>query len=179
MLDQFVVGGERGESEHRGPRSSVRENAGAAKFHTRPGESGWRSMPEPVRPFANEDIYFFVKRIDNSRVVREADPQARQACWKLIGSVAAAVILLIAVLLPSAYGLLAGYQVQTLRQEGQKLVTEQSSLEVEESRLMSPARMEELAREQQFVDPPSQKVVYLDNGPDNQGGGSLALNQRR
>ena len=30
----------------------------------------------PVRPFANEDIFFHVKRIDNSRVVRAADPQA-------------------------------------------------------------------------------------------------------
>ena len=30
-----------------------------------------------LRPFANEDIYFYVKRIDNSRVVREADPASR------------------------------------------------------------------------------------------------------
>ena len=29
---------------------------------------------QPVRPFANEDIFFHVKRIDNSRVVRAADP---------------------------------------------------------------------------------------------------------
>jgi hypothetical protein len=34
-----------------------------------------------VRAFANEDIYFFVKRIDNSRVVRQADPMARGICW--------------------------------------------------------------------------------------------------
>ena len=27
----------------------------------------------PVRAFANEDIYFFVKRIDNSRLVRQAE----------------------------------------------------------------------------------------------------------
>jgi hypothetical protein len=33
--------------------------------------------------------------------------------------------------------------------------------------------MEELAREQQFIDPPSQKVVYLDTK-----GGSLALNAK-
>ncbi len=34
--------------------------------------------------------------------------------------------------------------------------------------------MEELAREQQFIDPPSQKVVYLENGRN----GSLAMNQK-
>jgi len=115
-----------------------------------------------VRPFANEDIYFYIKRIDNTEVVRAADPQARGACWKLIGSVVAAAVLLIGVLLPSAYSLLAGYQIQALREEQQRLATEQASLELQEAQLISPARMEELAREQQFIDPPSQKVVYLD-----------------
>lgn len=129
-----------------------------------------------VPMFANEDIYFYVKRIDNSRVVRESDPKARGTCWKLIGSVGLAVVLLIAVLLPSAYGLLAGYQIQSLRQEGDRLATEQASLEVKESNLLSPARMEELARMQQFIDPPSQKVVYLDS---KTGGGSLAMNQEK
>jgi hypothetical protein len=122
----------------------------------------------PVRPFANEDIFFYVKRIDNSRVVRAADPQAREACWKLIGSVVAAAVLLIAVLLPGAYGLLAGYQIQTLRQESHKLANDRASLELQEAALLSPARMEELARMQQFTDPAPQKVVYLDGQSDAQ-----------
>ena len=126
-----------------------------------------------VPAYANEDIYFFVKRIDNSRVVRQADPQARGTCWKLIGSAGLAVELLIGVLLPSAYGLLAGYQIQSLRQEGQRLANEQASLELQEAQLLSPARMEELAKMQQFIDPPSQKVVYLDSKT-----GSLAMNQK-
>ncbi len=124
-----------------------------------------------VRAFANEDIYFFVKRIDNSGVVREADPRARGMAWKLIGSVGVAVILLIGVLLPGAYSLLAGYQIQVLKQEQARLINEQSSLEIEASQLLTPARMEQLAKEQLFIDPPSQKVVYLDSK-----GGSLALN---
>ena len=125
-----------------------------------------------VRAFANEDIYFFVKRIDNSGVVREADPRARGTCWKLIGSVVAAAILLIGVLLPGAYSLLAGYQIQSLKQEAARLQAEQASLELQEAALVSPARMEELAKQQQFIDPPAQKVVYLDKG------GSLAMNKK-
>jgi hypothetical protein len=124
-----------------------------------------------VRAFANEDIYFFTKRIDNSRVVRQADPKSGGVCWKLIGSVVAAVVLLVGVLLPGAYGLLAGYQIQSLHQEGLRLDAEQSSLEVEEAELVSPKRMEELARLQEFVDPPPQKVVYLDSS-------KLAMNQK-
>lgn len=127
-----------------------------------------------VRGFPNEDIYFFVKRIDNSRVVRQADPQAGSVCWKMIGSVGVAALLLIGVLLPSAYGLLAGYQIQSLKAEAQRLDAQQASLELQEAKLVSPERMEELAREQQFVDPEPQKVVYL----DSKDGSSLALNEK-
>jgi len=129
----------------------------------------------PVRVFANEDIYFFVKRIDNGRVVRQADPQAGGVCWKMIGSVGAAALLLIGVLLPSAYGLLAGYQIQSLKEEARRLAGQQASLELQEAKLLSPERMEELARIQQFIDPAPQKVVYL----DSKDGSSLALNKKR
>jgi hypothetical protein len=129
----------------------------------------------PVRAFANEDIYFFVKRIDNSRVVRQTDPQAGGVCWKMIGSVGAAALLLIGVLLPSAYGLLAGYQIQSLRGEAQRLASEQASLELQEAKLVSPARMEQLARQQQFIDPEPEKVVHLDSKDSS----ALALNQKR
>jgi len=121
-----------------------------------------------VRPFANEDIFFHIKRIDNSRVVRAADPQARQVCWKMIGSVVAAAVLLVAVLLPGAYSLLAGFQIQALRQDAHRLANERASLELQEAQLLSPARMEELARIQQFVDPAPQRVVYLDGQSDAQ-----------
>src|ERR1700692_508470 len=134
-----------------------------------------QNVARPVRAFANEDIYFFVKRIDNSRLVRQVDPRAGGVCWKTIGSIGAAALLLIGVLLPSAYGLLAGYQIQSLKSEAQRLASEQASLELQEAKLVSPARMEELARQQQFIDPEPEKVVYL----DSKDGSSLALNQKR
>ena len=129
----------------------------------------------PVRCFANDDLYFHVKRIDNSRVVRQADPKTRKVCWKMIGSVAAAAMLLIGVLLPSAYGLLAGYQIQTLKEESRRLANEQASLELEEAKLLSPERMEQLAREQQFTDPEPQRVVYL----ESTHGPAVAMNAGR
>jgi hypothetical protein len=127
-----------------------------------------------VRSFANEDILFYTKRIDNTRVVREADPVARGRCWKLMASVVGAAVLLIAVLLPSAYGLMAGYQIESLRAEKSRMDAEQASLELSEAKLLSPARMEELARIQEFVDPAPQKVVYL----ESQQQGSLAMNRK-
>lgn len=127
-----------------------------------------------LRPFANEDIYFYVKRIDNTRVVRAADPAAGKAAWKMIGTAGAAVLLVIGVLLPSAYGLLAGYRIEQLRSEGERLRAEQASLHVEEARLRSPGRMDELARSKDFGAPAPQKVIYLESGKPE---GTLALNK--
>src|SRR5580704_426453 len=126
-----------------------------------------------IRPFANEDILFYVKRIDNSGVIRQADPASRGRCWKLIGSVVGAAVLLIGVLLPSAYGLMAGYSIQSLRREGQRMDADQASLELQEAKLLSPARIQEMARQQQFVDPPPAKVLYLDGAQ-----ASLAMNRK-
>lgn len=146
------------------------ERSAAATRKAAPG----REASIPVRVFPNEDIYFFVKRIDNSRLVRQADPRARGDCWKMIGSAGIAAMLLIGVLLPSAYGLLAGYQIQSLKEEAKHLAAEQASLELQEAKLLSPARMEELARIQQFVDPEAQKVVYL----DSKNGSAVAMNSK-
>jgi hypothetical protein len=126
-----------------------------------------------VRAFAGEEVIFYVKRHDNRSVVRAADTAARGRCWKLIGSVVGAAVLLIGVLLPNAYGLMAGFQIQSLRQEERKLSTDQASLELREAQLLSPARIQELARQQQFVEPAPAKVLYLD-GAQN----ALAMNEK-
>ena len=115
-----------------------------------------------LRAFANEDIFLFVKHIDNSRVVRPTDPQAGQRTWKAIGTMAAAAMLVVFVLMPSAYGRLAGYQIEKLRIEGMKLAAQRSQLVLQEAALLSPERMLELARQQAFVDPSPDQVVRLD-----------------
>jgi hypothetical protein len=119
--------------------------------------------PFEVPPFPNEDVYLYVKRIDNSQVLRESDPAARKVCWRLIGSSFAIAVVVIGLLLPTLYGLIAGYRMEALRQERQRLELDRSSLELSEAKLLSPARLEELAKIQEFIDPAPQKVVYLDN----------------
>jgi hypothetical protein len=119
--------------------------------------------PFQVPSFPNEDVYFYVKHIDNSPVLRESDPAARRVCWRLIGTSFAIAVVVIGLLLPTLYGLIAGYRMEALRQERQRLELDRASLELAEAKLLSPARLEELARMQQFVDPAPQKVVYLDN----------------
>jgi hypothetical protein len=120
-----------------------------------------------IPPFPNDDVYLYVKRIDNSRVAREADPGARQMCWRLIASCLAVATLVIGLLLPTLYGLMAGYRLEALRQERQRLELDRSALELQETKLLSPARLEELARQQRFIDPALDSVVYLDERPSD------------
>jgi hypothetical protein len=121
-----------------------------------------------VPQFPNEDVYLYVKHIDNSRVLREADPAARKACWRLIGSSFAFAVLVIGLLLPSLNRMMAGYRMEALRQERQRLELDRASLELAETKLLSPARLEELARTQRFVDPAPEAVVYLDANKSDQ-----------
>jgi hypothetical protein len=124
--------------------------------------------PFEVPQFPNEDVYLYIKHIDNSRVLREADPAARKVCWRLIGSSFAFAVLVIGLLLPSLNQLMAGYRMEALRQERQRLELDRASLELAETRLLSPARLEELARMQRFVDPAPEAVVYLDGNKSDQ-----------
>ena len=58
--------------------------------------------PYGVPAFPNEDVFLYVKHIDNSRVLREADPAARKIAWRMIGSSLAFALIVIA-LLPATF----------------------------------------------------------------------------
>ena len=133
-----------------------------------------RVEPDPyrLRSFPNEDVFFYLKRVDNSRLVREADPRARKACWSTIGVATAVVAVLTAILAPSVAAIRAGYKLQELKAEQQQLLDERRMLELTEAELVSPARLEELASRRQMAAPAPGQVVRLDTRPD----GSLALN---
>jgi hypothetical protein len=132
----------------------------------------------PLRAFANEDIYFYVKHIDNSGVVRAADPRAGRQAWKMIGGVGIASVSVIGMLLAGAYGLLAGYRIQDLQKEHARLAAERSELDVQSLNAMPPSRMEKLAREQFVTDPSLQKLVYLDGAADGQTGASAVASAK-
>ena len=114
-----------------------------------------------LRSLPNEDVYFYFKRIDNSRVVPLPDPRARGKSWKFLGASILSAGFLICMLLPSAYGYLAGRQLHHLQQENQRLVTERGRLELEEERLVSPAALAKYAEAQKFEAPAPQRVIYL------------------
>lgn len=138
----------------------------------------YRSVPrvEPdayrLRALPNEDVFFYCKPIDNSRVVREADPKAGGECWSTIGAACVLAVLLTSVLVPNVASTLAGYKLQALREEQHRLTNEQRVLDLEEARLLNPVHLEELARSRKMTTPMPGQVVHL----DPKGDASLAMN---
>jgi cell division protein FtsL len=84
----------------------------------------------------------------------------------------AGALFVMILMLPDALGMMAGYQIHSLEREHERLAQECARLDLEEAALLSPQRLQELARDLQLVDPDPAHVVYLN--PAN--GGALALN---
>ncbi len=116
-----------------------------------------------LRPIANEDVFLFVKRIDNSAVLRAVDPAARKARSRSVTTAFIAAMLVIAGLLPAAYNTMAGFTVESLEQEQTKLKQERAVLDFDEAKLLSPARLETLAKSLKMIEPVAQQVQYLDS----------------
>jgi hypothetical protein len=134
-----------------------------------PALSGAKPERDPfqLRALPQEDVFFHCKKIDNSRLVRAADPQARGACWSAIGAAGVLLAVLTSVLVPSVASTLAGYKLEALRVEERQLLDEKRTLEVVEAGLLSPQRLETLAQGQNLIAPIPGQVVRLNAKGDS------------
>lgn len=114
-----------------------------------------------LRNWPNEDLLFSVKNIDNSRVAPKADRKDRSASWRVLFGFSGMVALLVAVLLPSAYSLTAGYKLQELKRKHGELRALSANLDVEIARRTSPASLEQYAVRGHMEPPSVKKVVFL------------------
>ena len=133
-----------------------------------------RTDPYRLRALPNEDIYFHRKSFDNSGVVRLAEPAEGKRGWHRVALTTAVTVALGAFLWPVLDGIQSGYQIERLRQQQERLIAENTSLEVDEARLTSPERLQQLAPTLEFSDPAPGQVVFLNPDPD----GSLAFNTK-
>ena len=124
--------------------------------------------PCRLRALPLDDVLFYSKRIDNSRLVRAADPRARGACWSAVGAAGMLLLLLTGALAPSLAGRLEGYRLESLKGEERRLTDERRTLELQEAELLSPDRLATVAKRQNLEAPKAGQVVHLDgNKPDS------------
>ncbi len=122
----------------------------------------WTRTESPrLRPIANEDVYLFVKRIDNTAVVRAADPAARTARSRSMVTGFIAAMLVIAGLVPTAYNTTAGFALQHLREEQGQLRQQMAKLDASEAQLASLDRLQQLAKSLKMSEPEPQQVQML------------------
>ena len=118
--------------------------------------------PYGLRVLPHEDILLFCKKIDNSRLVREADPQARGTCWSVIGTACVVLAIITTASAPFVGSTIAGYKLEALRLEERRLLDERRNLDLQEAELLSPERLNQLARDKHLGPPTSNQVVRLD-----------------
>jgi hypothetical protein len=118
--------------------------------------------PFLLRALPHDDVYMFTKKIDNSRLVREADPASRGACWSAIGAAGLLLVVLTGAFAPTAMTTLAGYKLEALHGEERRLLEESRNLDLQEAELLSPARLDQLARKNNLVTPSANQVYHLD-----------------
>ncbi len=136
----------------------------------------WTRTESPrLRPLANEDVYLFVKRIDNGSVVRVADPAARRARGNTMATGFVAAMLVIAGLVPTAYNIMSGFTLQHLRADQARLAEERARLDMAEARLLSPDRLRSLAISLKMAEPLPQQVQTLE-GPSRIDKTAIASN---
>jgi cell division protein FtsL len=137
----------------------------------------WTRTEAPrLRPIANEDVYLFVKRIDNTNVIRAIDPLALRARSKTMATGFIAAMLVIAGLVPSAYNTMAGFTLQHLRGEQNKLRQEKAQLELREAQLSSLDRLTQLAKHLNMTEPQPQQVETLSPHSHAEAHNDLPLN---
>jgi hypothetical protein len=128
----------------------VREELDLMNVAVRPRTESCR-----LRPLANEDVYLFVKRIDNTAVVRAVDSAARRTSLGVVATGIAMAMFVIAGLFPAAYNTMEGYHIQQLRQE-------RASVDFQQAKLLSQDNLNRLASRLKMVDPAPQQVQFLE-----------------
>ncbi|MFZ0935590.1 MAG: hypothetical protein ACLQPN_11720 [Bryobacteraceae bacterium] len=143
-------------------------SAGASAAIAVPAVARLEQDPCRLRSLPLDDVLFYSKKIDNSRLVRAADPRARGACWSAVGVASLLLVLLAGTLVPCLAGRLEGYSLEALKGEERRLLDERRTLDLQEAELLSPDRLQQLAERQNLVTPKAGQVVHLDgNKPDS------------
>jgi len=111
--------------------------------------------------FPGEELYFEPKPLDNSMVARAHDPGQQKTSWRAAGVVITGALIFTGLLLPGAYRMVAGMQVHQLRDEHDQLRREIAELRALEARHTNLKTLEEVARNQDLIDPAPNMVQHL------------------
>jgi hypothetical protein len=156
------------------PATFFKRSDAVARSAKRTSSVRAQSDPFRLRALPNDDIYFYSKRIDNSRIIRQPDPAARGECWSAVGAAGLLLMLGASIIAPHVATVLAGYKLEALKAERQSLIDQKRELDVREAGLLSPGRLNDLAKAHNLTSPAPDQIIHLDNPSAD---GTFAKNQ--
>lgn len=107
--------------------------------------------------------FYFQKTIDNSRLVKVADPKRRREIRMFSASVAALFLLAMFYAWQHFSAVEYGYRIEAQKSERDRLVELNRTLKLEEAGLRDPGRIDGLARHMGLEAPQPGQVVRLEN----------------
>ena len=118
--------------------------------------------------------YFFVKRIDNSRLVKAADP-VRIREMRVFSAACAVLFSLIMIYgLQHFYAIESSYRVESEKQTLEQLREENRQLRLSEAELSQPARIDQMARQLGLAQPQPGQVIHPNAASPDSGAPALA-----
>src|SRR5262249_43254597 len=117
--------------------------------------------PLALRGLPNDDVYFYSKAIDNSRLVRQADTHVKGEWTAIAGVCTAALIIAGMMIAPGVTSVMDNMKIQDLKHEQAQLRNDQRKLQVEEELLINAARLEALAPAHNLARPGADQVIRL------------------
>jgi len=119
-----------------------------------------RNVPAAGR--ANFPEFYFVKHIDNSRLVREVDVERRRECFSLLGLGVLVFLFVLLFAWQHFQCVRYGYQMEQLKAEYATLEEQNHQFRLEQAALADPERIDTLARTRPgMVSPSPQQVIQV------------------
>jgi cell division protein FtsL len=121
---------------------------------------------------ATPEIYV-AKQIDNSRLVKVADPVRSREMRYMMASLAILFVMVMVYAWQHLSAIEYGYSNEALRTQQEMLIEANRQLKLEESSLQEPGRIDELARQMGMQAPVAGQVVRVDPGDSGEPSGQV------
>lgn len=118
--------------------------------------------------------YFVARRIDNSRLVKAADPVRVREMRVFSAAVAVLFSLIMVYGLQHFYAIESSYRVESEKQALNQLREENRQLRLSEAELTQPTRIDQMARQYGLTQPQPGQVVHPNSAPVDSGSPVLA-----